>query len=54
MLTMRAAIFSPDGAERVEGAATFAIGSAAGPQRLAADLLARATPGIAGRFAGPQ
>jgi hydroxymethylbilane synthase len=54
MLTMRAALFSPDGAERVEGAATFAAGSDAGPQRLAADLLARATPGISARFTGPQ
>lgn len=52
MLAMRAALFSPDGAERVEGAATFAAGDAAAPARLAADLLARATPGIAGHFSG--
>jgi hydroxymethylbilane synthase len=53
MLTMRAALFSPDGAERVDGQATFAAGLAEGPARLAADLLARATPGISGHFAGP-
>ena len=54
MLAMRAALFSPDGAERIDGAATFAPGEAEGPQRLAADLLARATPGIAAQFAGPR
>ncbi|HYD23333.1 MAG TPA: hydroxymethylbilane synthase [Croceibacterium sp.] len=53
-LAMRAALFSPDGAERIDGAARFAAGDADGPARLAADLLARATPGIAGYFAGPQ
>ena len=52
MLAMRAALFSPDGAERVEGAATFPAGDLSGPERLAADLLARATPGIAGHFTG--
>jgi hydroxymethylbilane synthase len=54
MLAMRAALFSPDGAERVAGAATFAPGDAEGPERLAADLLARATPGIVAHFAGPR
>lgn len=54
MLAMRAALFSPDGAERVEGAASFAAGSEEGPQRLAADLLDRATGGIAAHFAGPR
>jgi hydroxymethylbilane synthase len=54
MLAMRAALFSPDGAERVDGAATFPADQADGPARLAADLLARATPGIAGHFAGPR
>ena len=53
MLTMRAALFSPDGAERIDGGATFAAGDPAGPARLAADLLARATPGIAVHFTGP-
>jgi hydroxymethylbilane synthase len=52
MLAMRAALFSPDGAERVEGAATFAANDGAGPVRLAEDLLARATPGIAAHFSG--
>ena len=50
MLAMRAALFSPDGAERVDGAASFAAGDADGPERLAADLLARASPGIAVHF----
>jgi hydroxymethylbilane synthase len=53
-LAMRAVLFSSDGAERVDGAATFAAGDAAAPARLAADLLARATPGIAGHFTGPR
>jgi hydroxymethylbilane synthase len=53
-LAMRAALFSPDGAERIDGAATFAPGDMDGPARLAADLLARATPGIAGHFAGSR
>jgi hydroxymethylbilane synthase len=54
MLVMRAALFSPDGAERVDGAATFAAGDDETPRRLAADLLERATPGIAAQFAGPK
>ena len=54
MLAMRAALFSPDGAERIDGAATFAAGDAEGPERLAADLLQRATAGIAVHFAGPR
>ncbi len=52
-LAMTAALFSADGAERVEGSATFAAGDIDAPARLAADLLARATPGIAVLFAGP-
>ena len=51
-LVMRAALFSPDGAERVDGAVTFPMHDPEGPARLAADLLVRATPGIAGHFAG--
>lgn len=54
MLAMRAALFSPDGTERVDGAASFPVGDLDGPARLAADLLARATPGIAVHFSGPQ
>jgi hydroxymethylbilane synthase len=49
-LTMRAALFSPDGAERIEGSASFAPGDHALVRALAADLLARATPGIAPHF----
>ncbi len=49
-LTMRAALFSPDGAERIEGTASFAPGDHAPVRVLAADLLARATPGIAPHF----
>ena len=52
MLTMRAALFSPDGAERVDGTACFADGDLAGPAALAADLLARAVPAIAAHFRG--
>lgn len=52
-LAMRAAIYSPDGAEHVEGEARFAADDAAGPARLAADLLARAVPAISAHFAGP-
>ena len=42
-LHLTAAIFSPDGGERVAGEARFAPGDAAGPQALAAELLARAS-----------
>ena len=51
-LGMRAAIFSMDGAERVTGELDFAVDDAEGPARLAADLLGRATPGIAALFTG--
>lgn len=51
-LRMRAALYSPDGAERVEGEARFPAGDAQGPAALAADLLARAVPAIAVHFAG--
>jgi hydroxymethylbilane synthase len=53
-LAMRAALFSPDGAERIEGSAAFAIGDHAPVRALAADLLARATPGIAPHFRAPN
>jgi hydroxymethylbilane synthase len=52
-ITLRAALYSPDGAERVEGEASFAMADGDGPARLAADLLARAVPAIAVHFAGP-
>lgn len=48
--TMRAALFSPDGAERIEGTARFAPGDHGPVKALAADLLARATPAIAAHF----
>jgi hydroxymethylbilane synthase len=53
-LTLRAALFSPDGAERVEGQVAFAAGDDSAPAHLAADLLARAVAAIADHFAGPQ
>jgi len=54
MLAMHASLFSPDGAERVDGAASFAAGDAEGPARLASDLLVRAGPGITAHFARPR
>lgn len=51
-LVMRAAIYSPDGAEHVTGEARFPADDAEGPGRLAADLLARAVPAITVHFAG--
>jgi hydroxymethylbilane synthase len=53
-IVMHAALFSPDGAERVEGTARFAAADGEGPARLAADLLARASPAIAAHFSGGQ
>lgn len=52
-LHMRAALFSPNGAERVEGEARFAPGDDSGPEQLAADLLRRAAPAITVNFTGP-
>ncbi len=49
-LTMRAALFSPDGTERVEDETSFAPGDHTPVRTLAAELLARATPGIAPHF----
>ncbi|MBC2665650.1 hydroxymethylbilane synthase [Novosphingobium flavum] len=51
-LVMEAALFSPDGAERVAGEIRFAAGDDAAPGRLADDLLARAVPAIAVHFTG--
>ena len=51
-LAMRAAIFTPDGAEKVAAETRFAAGDADAPARLAADLLARASPVLAAHFAG--
>ncbi len=49
-LTMRAAVFSPDGSERVEGSASFADGDHAPIRTLAGDLLGRATNAITDHF----
>jgi hydroxymethylbilane synthase len=49
-LAMRAALFSPDGAERIEGTASFAPGDHGPVKALAADLLARAPEAIAAHF----
>ena len=54
VLTLRAALFSPDGAERCDGKICFVPGDADGPARLAAHLLARAAASIAVHFSGPQ
>jgi hydroxymethylbilane synthase len=51
-LVMRAALFSPNGAERVEGTARFAADDEEGPAALAADLLERAVPAITVHFSG--
>ena len=51
-LTIRAALFSPDGALRCDGEMCFAAGDEDGPARLAADLLARSAPEITVHFAG--
>ena len=52
-LIMRAALFSEDGAARVERTARFAADDGDGPARLAADLLAAADRTIAHLFDGP-
>ncbi len=49
-LSMRAAIFSVDGAERVEETAFFAADDAQAPKRVGAALLANATPAIRAVF----
>lgn len=49
-LAMRAVLFSPDGTERVEGEARFAIGDDDAPAKLASDLLARSSTAITDHF----
>jgi hydroxymethylbilane synthase len=49
-LAMRAAVYAPDGGEKVAGEARFAAGDRDGPARLAGDLLARASPGLRAQF----
>lgn len=51
-LAMRAAIFSPDGAERVEASSSFAIGDAQAPAELAKRLLDQSPPSILAVFGG--
>ncbi len=51
-LTLRAALFSPDGAERIEASATFARHDAAGPAALAKTLLDAAPEAIRRHFTG--
>ena len=52
-LHLRATLFSPDGAERVDGASRFLAADMAAPARLAANLLGRAALAIAVHFDGP-
>jgi hydroxymethylbilane synthase len=52
VLTMRAVLFSPDGAERVAAEAAFAAGDSAGPSGLAHALLAKASTAITEHFSG--
>ncbi|KPL68209.1 porphobilinogen deaminase [Erythrobacter sp. SG61-1L] len=52
LLCMRAAIFSPDGVERVEFVARFVPGDEDAPGALAAELLRRASPAIRQHFTG--
>ena len=51
-LVLRAALFSPDGALRVEDSARFAASDTATPLELARRLLASAPEGIAAFFHG--
>jgi hydroxymethylbilane synthase len=53
-LHLRAALFSPDGAERIDGEIDLTEGDEDGPAHLAEDLLRRAPPAIAAHFAGRQ
>ena len=52
-VTFRAEILAPDGSERVTGSGDFAgTDAAAGVERIAGDLLARASPALRALFAG--
>jgi hydroxymethylbilane synthase len=53
-LTMRAALYSTNGAELVTGEARFPVGDADRPARLAEDLLAQATPAVTAHFSGSR
>ncbi|GEO00946.1 porphobilinogen deaminase [Novosphingobium sediminis] len=52
MLTLRAALFSPDGAERIEASASFLAGDSEGPAALASTLLGSASEAIRRHFTG--
>lgn len=52
-LFMRAAIYSPDGVERVLGEVQFAVDDPGGPAQLAARLLGRASTAVRQHFSGP-
>ncbi|MGB3378278.1 MAG: hydroxymethylbilane synthase [Allopontixanthobacter sediminis] len=51
-MTLTSVLYSPDGAERVQGSLTFDIGDTEAPARLAGDLLQRASAGITAYFDG--
>ncbi len=51
-IVLRAALFSPDGTERIDGEARFASDDLEGPARLAHDLLSRAPCAISDHFTG--
>jgi len=51
-LLLRAALFSPDGAHRVDAALSFPPGDPQGPVRLARQLLDAAPPAVREHFAG--
>lgn len=53
-LVMRAAIYSPDGADKVELTARFAPDDTNGPAALAAQLLANAPDAMRVHFSGPE
>jgi len=53
-LVLHAALFSPDGAERVAATLHFAVGDPAGPAELARLLLDQASPNIRQHFEGPS
>jgi hydroxymethylbilane synthase len=51
-IALTAALYSADGAEKVEGTIISRSGDVEGPARLAADLLSRAAPAITALFTG--
>ena len=53
-IAMRAALFSADGAARIERSAAFALDDDAGAERLAHELLNDCDPTIASLFGVPQ